>query len=215
MLRQRESLVADAAAKATDICEEVGIVIERRIRRRRRMPGEEAEDAGLTLEQELRREMLACLDSLSQEIHQRFQQMSSICDRFQFLKSCELLRENTSDENESAFIRKLTSAYSEINSEDPVMEVNRLRRFVKGMTERGMSTESWDVVNLLPWTTQWKLQETAPILAIAIRIYLTMAVSVASRERSFSKLKLTKTYLRSTMGQNRLTNLAILSIERK
>ena len=51
MQRQRESLVADAVAKVTDICEEMGIANERRIRRRRRMPGEEADDAGLTLEQ--------------------------------------------------------------------------------------------------------------------------------------------------------------------
>ncbi len=40
-----------------------------------------------------------------------------------------------------------------------------------------------------------------------------MPVTVASGERSFSKLKLTKTYLRSTMLQKRLTNSAILSIE--
>ena len=46
--RQRESLVADAVAKATDICEEMGIATERRIRGRR-MPGEEADDGGLTL----------------------------------------------------------------------------------------------------------------------------------------------------------------------
>ena len=68
--RQRESLFADAVAKATDICEEMGIANERRIRRRRRMPGEEADGAGLLLEQELRREMLDCLDSLPQQIHQ-------------------------------------------------------------------------------------------------------------------------------------------------
>ena len=103
----------------------------------------------------------------------------------------------------------------EINSEELVMEANRLRRFVKGMTERGVSTESWDVANLLQWIGQCKVQETVPNLIIAIRIYLTMAVSVASCDRSFSKLKLIKTYLRSTMGQNRLTNLAILSIERE
>ena len=102
--------------------------------------------------------------------------MSSICDRFQFLKPSELLRKDTSVENESACNRKLTSAYSEINSEELVMEVNRLRRFVKGMTERGLSTESWDVVNLLQWMAQCKLQETVPNLIIAIRIYLTMAV---------------------------------------
>jgi len=39
-------------------------------------------------------------------------------------------------------------------------------------------------------------------------------VSVASGERSFSRLKLIKTYLRSTMSQERLSGLAILSIEK-
>ena len=42
-----------------------------------------------------------------------------------------------------------------------------------------------------------------------------MAVSVAGCERSFSKMKLIMTYLRSTMTESRLTNLAILSIERE
>ena len=45
-------------------------------------------------------------------------------------------------------------------------------------------------------------------------MYITLPVSVASGERSFSKLKLIKNYLRSTTGQERLTNLALLSAER-
>eukprot|EP00079_Xenopus_tropicalis_P035792 XP_017949563.1 PREDICTED: zinc finger MYM-type protein 1-like [Xenopus tropicalis] len=47
----------------------------------------------------------------------------------------------------------------------------------------------------------------------AFRIFLTLPVTVASCERSFSKLKLIKNYLRSSMGQERLSNLSILSIE--
>ena len=50
---------------------------------------------------------------------------------------------------------------------------------------------------------------------IAYRIMLTIPVSVASTERSFSKLKIIKTYLRSTMSQQRLNGLALLSIEKK
>jgi len=45
------------------------------------------------------------------------------------------------------------------------------------------------------------------------RLDLTVAVSVASCERSFSKLSLTKSYLRSTVGEDRLSTLFILSIE--
>jgi len=42
---------------------------------------------------------------------------------------------------------------------------------------------------------------------------LTIPVTSASAERSFSKLKLIKIYLRNTMTQNRLSGLAMLSIE--
>ena len=51
---------------------------------------------------------------------------------------------------------------------------------------------------------------------IAYRILLTMRVTIASAERIFLKLKLKliKSYLRSTISQERLTELVILSIEK-
>ncbi|XP_050908176.1 uncharacterized protein LOC127121782 [Lathyrus oleraceus] len=52
-----------------------------------------------------------------------------------------------------------------------------------------------------------------PNTVIAYRILLTIPVIVASAERSFSKLKLLKTYLRSTMSQERLNGLALIAIE--
>ena len=58
-----------------------------------------------------------------------------------------------------------------------------------------------------------RLHKVFPNLAVALRIFLTLPVTVASAERSFSKLKLIKTYLRSTMTQDRLVGLAIMSIE--
>lgn len=45
-------------------------------------------------------------------------------------------------------------------------------------------------------------------------IFMTIPVTSASAERSFSKLKLIKNYLRNTTSQDRLTNIALLNVER-
>ena len=57
------------------------------------------------------------------------------------------------------------------------------------------------------------LKDTFPHTEIALRIYLSLMVSNCSGERSFSKLKLIKNHMRSTMSQQRLVNLSILAIE--
>ena len=56
------------------------------------------------------------------------------------------------------------------------------------------------------------LRTAFPSLVKLIQIGLTIAVSTAHCERSFSALKRIKSYLRSTMSQQRLVDLAILSI---
>jgi len=68
-------------------------------------------------------------------------------------------------------------------------------------------------LDVLRYLHSYGLQETLPTVVIALRILLTIPVTVASGERSFSRLKLIKTYLRSTMTQDRLVGLATLSIE--
>ena len=58
-----------------------------------------------------------------------------------------------------------------------------------------------------------KAADCYPNVSIAYRILLTIPVTVASAERSFSKLKLLRNCLRSTMLQERLNGLAMCSIE--
>jgi hypothetical protein len=41
-----------------------------------------------------------------------------------------------------------------------------------------------------------------------------MPITTATAERSFSKLKIIKNYMRTKLGQERLSNLEFLSIER-
>ena len=51
-----------------------------------------------------------------------------------------------------------------------------------------------------------------PNLAKLLTILLTLPVTNAEAERSFSVLKLVKTHLRSSMGQERLNGLALLAV---
>ena len=59
------------------------------------------------------------------------------------------------------------------------------------------------------------LKVAFPNLIKVIQIALTICVSTASCERNFSALKRIKTYLRSTLAEQRLNDLSILSIERE
>jgi hypothetical protein len=54
-----------------------------------------------------------------------------------------------------------------------------------------------------------------PNIVISLQILLTIPITSASAERSFSKLKIIKNYLRNTMSQKRLTELATIAIENK
>ena len=54
-----------------------------------------------------------------------------------------------------------------------------------------------------------------PNLVKLLQLSLTIVVSMAECERSFSALKRIKTYLRSTMSTQRASNLTVLSIERE
>ena len=59
----------------------------------------------------------------------------------------------------------------------------------------------------------YSLLPTFQDLYTAFLLFLTLPVTVATAERSFSKLKLIKTYLRNIMQDDRLSGLAVLSIE--
>jgi len=70
-------------------------------------------------------------------------------------------------------------------------------------------------LELLEFIFQYSMANIFPNICIALRLYLTLPCTTATCERSFSKLKLIKTYLRSTVNQTKLTNLALLSIEKE
>lgn len=69
------------------------------------------------------------------------------------------------------------------------------------------------VIDILNIIKNNNMENLVPNMVVAYRIMLSMPVSVATGERSFSKLKIIKNYLRNSMNQNRISSLAIISIE--
>ena len=83
---------------------------------------------------------------------------------------------------------------------------------------------------LLQWKCKWENRSDKPLdliqtlkyahpdfysnIHVAVKILLTMPVSSATAERSFSSLKRIKTYLRSTMVEDRLNGLSLMHIHR-
>ena len=84
---------------------------------------------------------------------------------------------------------------------DLILELNILREIIDLENDKLI-----DILNYI------KRINSFPNVYITYRIMLTILVLVVSSEKSFSKLKIIKTYLRSTMSQERLNELVLLSI---
>lgn len=208
LVESRDRLVQEAIDFAKTLCEKLGIELKtRRICRKKRMHGDESSaDAALSHEQEIRREVFASLDKIIQEMTTRFQQIQEISDKFGFLMPAKLL--------DSKFECDLSHVLEDIDKDEFQMERKRLQQFI-ACSESEEDISGKGPLELLQFIQKLNLGISVPNIVILIRIYLTLAISVASCERSFSKLKLIKNYLRSTMSSARLSNLAILSIEQE
>jgi len=208
----RDSLVNSSIDETKSICEEQDIQIECRIRRKKKMPGELGEDSGLDSLNSLKREMFEATDQLREEIFSRSKQMENIASIFAILEHKYITNQVPLDELEPLAAR-ISVKYDELNKDELIEEVSRLRRFLKNVPASDQPNHTQ--IDILRFICKWRLTELLPNLYVALRLFLTISVSVASCERSFSKLKIIKSYLRSTMSDTRLSNLAILSIERE
>ena len=111
-------------------------------------------------------------------------------------------------EEEARKVRALAEFYSEdlSKTDDVVDEFVTFRTMYR---ELSMEKHELNTHSILPF-----LIDNDMNLAILYRIYLTIPISSAKAERTFSRLKLIKSFLRSSMGEELLSNLALLCIER-
>ncbi len=92
----------------------------------------------------------------------------------------------------------------DLKPEEPVVA----RNFLKRKTQAGGGPN--DTITLYNQLDG----DMFPFLKALIQAAITIPVSSCSCERSFSALRRLHTWLRGTMGQNRLHHLAVVSVER-
>ncbi|XP_053561928.1 zinc finger MYM-type protein 1-like [Bombina bombina] len=201
---------------ATEIANEIQIVPNfetedqvRNRRKKRQFDYEAREEAPQDPKQKFKTGFYyAVLDMAIQSIEERFQQLQKYNSLFGFLydiysikkKSTEDLLKDCNNLEKSL----MHNGNKDIDAEDLRCELEAIaRRLPKPMPPQ----------EVLLFILQNKLLDNVPNVSVALRILLTLPVSVASGERSFSKLKLIKSYIRSTMLEKRLVGLATISIE--
>ncbi|XP_066337766.1 uncharacterized protein [Miscanthus floridulus] len=146
------------------------------------------------------------IDQAIVSLETRFEQYKEYQKNFGFLFTSETLRSldnqslKSSCDNLEVVLKK--DEKSDIDAKELYMELKFLQDFIP--------EERMGPIEILRFL---KEHGCFPNATIAYRVLLTIPVTVASAERSFSKLKLLKTYLRSTMTQERLNDLAIIALE--
>lgn len=206
---QRVEVAENAIAQATEKCEEMGIAVQQRVRYRKKMPGERAGDAGLSLTEQTRRAMFECLDRFHRELDTRSKAMEKVTLVFSIIEPASMMFETV--ETLQTLTSSLTEIYDEFSGDEIVTEILRLRRHLRAAGMHLDATRTWTAKQFLEFVAKWNFFESLPNLTVIFRLFLTVCVSVASCERNFSKLKLIKTSLRSKMTDERLSNLAILT----
>ncbi|XP_046601381.1 uncharacterized protein LOC124295433 [Neodiprion lecontei] len=181
----------------------------KRLRRIRRQDGEMATDEPIeSPEKKFEVEFFnKLLDIGLMSLKERFQQLKDYSQTWSFLHDIKIIPEKNQLAVLCANLQQKLSVGSNSDIDGGALcdELISLQPF--------LPDENISCINVLNFIRQRNIQELYPNVWIAFRIFATIPVTVASGERSFSKLKLIKTYLRSTTSQSRLSNLATLSIE--
>ena len=141
------------------------------------------------------------------QLQTRFESLQNIAGLFSCLFPEQLMTLSDSDLQDQ--VTKLTKKYSNDVSSDLYRQLLAFRACAGAFIQKAKDPQ--DVLNVI---MSLEMSVCFSDVVTAYTIFLTLPVSVASNERSFSKLKLLKTYLRAAMSHDRLSDLGILSIKR-
>uniref|UniRef100_A0A3B1K7X7 TTF-type domain-containing protein n=1 Tax=Astyanax mexicanus TaxID=7994 RepID=A0A3B1K7X7_ASTMX len=166
------------------------------------------DEVQLTPEQRFNQDVfLPLIDTALISISERFTQVDVFFSLFGFLYYANNMKKAIQEDTLEDSCKKLERTLGDVDSQDLVLEVTAA---VSVFPDHISSP-----ADILDYIYKENLLELYGNLSIALRLLLTLPITVASGERSFSSLKLIKNFLRSTMSQERLTGLAMISIEQR
>ncbi|EAY87545.1 hypothetical protein OsI_08956 [Oryza sativa Indica Group] len=211
--KYRENGFSKALEAAKQIALEMDIPIEFRTKRkikRKRQFDEGTSDASIDSqsgEESFRiNYFIPVVDQAIASLIRRFEQYQGYEKTFGFLFTSDRLRLLDDDSLlaacENLEVALKSGEHKDIDGKELSDELGLIQQILK------KSMGPLDILQFL------KERPFYPNATVAYRILLTIPVTVASAERSFSKLKLLKSYLRSTMTQERLNGLATIALEK-
>ncbi|XP_066380913.1 uncharacterized protein [Miscanthus floridulus] len=204
---------ASSKVNATEIASEMGVEplfpVKRRALRKKHFDENNSEEALLEGEKEFKVSYFTVIiDMAVRSLETRFQELESFRELFGFLMSSANLKALDGPELKLC-CTTLAAVFSLNGSSD--IDLNDLISKLS-VLQFTLPDTPMTAMEIFEFVTK---ADCYPNASIAYRILFTMPVTVASAERSFSKLKLLKNYLRSTMSQERLNGLATLCIEKR
>lgn len=138
------------------------------------------------------------------QLNLRFKAMDNVCATFDFLYPNNLLC--LTEDNIVKESYDFIETYKDDISSNFTGQILSLKELIKNKNVKTINEMATFILTN-------DIATSYSEILVACTIFLTLPVTVATAERSFSKLKIIKNYLRNSCGQNRLTNIAILNIE--
>ena len=145
------------------------------------------------------------VDQAMMSIKERFNLLREVSSAFSFLYTRDKLLLVQQENALLTCCKEFQKKFGDIDSDEMSAE---LQRFVLILQKKRNLNTAQDFLNYLLKTHLFELYPNC-----TSHFALTCLVTVASAERSFSKLKLIKTFNRTSMTDSRLSSLAMLSIE--
>ena len=135
-VKLRDDLSQAAVEKAKTKCTAYGVEVDRRIRQRKKMPGELGGDAGLSSEEEIVRVMKNVFDRLQQEMSTRFSRLKDLNTKFGFLLDVKTLLSDTDEDAIRQDCTDLANFYdTDINGHELFTEIGDCRMLLSNRTE--------------------------------------------------------------------------------